>query len=358
LTEPLRIKYTIENGNLMDTVHILLADDDQKNLEFMCDVLSRGPYRLFTTSSIREASTLLVDKGIHIAVVGLPDDIASCGFVCRDLRYRYSDRPLQIVLISSRHENLTIALEGGGDDFLVKPLDSLEFETRIKAAVLRYKTQSGLYQEKEFFRQAVKQEEDLSSKILDQHIQLKEAFKNIEVMNQELEKTNRKLEKIAKFDSLSGLLNRQTLFGLIDIEIERSMRTGTPLSGIMLDIDNFKNINDNFGHTHGDVVIRKLGELMLNTLRKYDHAGRYGGEEFFIVLPNTFRNQAALIAERFRNELDALMIDFEGVSLHVTASLGIAQFRPGESKETWIDRADKAMYRAKQGGRNQVALEL
>ncbi len=342
----------------MEKVHILLVEEDEKVLENMRNILFHCSYRISTVKKIEDASSLLADKEIDIVVLSLPEDISVCGFVCQDLRYRYSDRPLQILLLSENHENLAIAMEGGGDDFLTKPITDLEFETRIKAAVLRHKNQMNLYQEKEFFKLAVKQEEDLSSKILDQHIQLKEAFKNIEIMNQELEKTNRRLEKIAKYDSLSGLLNRPSLFNLIDIEIERGIRTGAPLSGIMLDIDNFKNINDNFGHVHGDSVIRIIGNLLQNSLRKYDHAGRYGGEEFFILLPNTFRSQAMLIGDRFRNELASTMIDYEGTTFNVTASLGVAQFRPGESRETWIDRADKAMYRAKAGGRNQVSLEM
>ena len=169
-----------------------------------------------------------------------------------------------------------------------------------------------------------------------------------------LEEANKRLEQVARYDTLSGLLNRASLLSAMDVEIERSVRSKTALSGIMMDIDNFKDINDSFGHLYGDHVISEIGRRLLQSLRKYDHAGRYGGEEFFIVLPNTTIEQAYVIAERFRRELQSQPIMHSGAELAVTASFGIAQFQVGETRVMWLGRADKLMYLAKQAGRNRV----
>ncbi|HEQ71553.1 MAG TPA: GGDEF domain-containing protein, partial [Spirochaetia bacterium] len=201
------------------------------------------------------------------------------------------------------------------------------------------------------------QEEQLSSKILDQNIFLKKAFQAVAKENKELKKLKKELEKIAMYDTLSGLLNRLSLFNRLDIEIERAMRAMFPLSGIMLDIDHFKLINDNFGHQCGDLVIREIGERLRNQLRKYDYAGRYGGEEFFIILPNTNLSQAETIGERFRKEIEKSKFICGDEEIAITVSLGISQYRASESREKWIDRADKAMYKAKQMGRNCVCTE-
>jgi diguanylate cyclase len=122
----------------------------------------------------------------------------------------------------------------------------------------------------------------------------------------------------------------------------------------MIDIDWFKAINDNFGHQCGDMVIREIGARLLAGLRKYDYAGRYGGEEFFVVLSNTNEEQALGIAERFRKDMEEARFQCGGETIGVTVSIGAAVYVPGESQESWIERADRAMYQAKQAGRNQV----
>ena len=165
------------------------------------------------------------------------------------------------------------------------------------------------------------------------------------------------LEQIAAFDSLSGLLNRRSLFTRIAIEIERAIRLDVPLTGLMIDIDKFKGINDNYGHQCGDMVIREIGARLLAGLRKYDYAGRYGGEEFYVVLSNSTEQQAFGIAERFRKDMEEMRFQCGGDSIGVTVSIGVARYSPGESQESWIERVDRAMYQAKQSGRNRIVLD-
>lgn len=263
----------------------------------------------------------------------------------------------QILFISDYPDQILRSLENGATDFIIRPVKEEDLRLRIKGALFRQAKQLRVFEEREFYKKAVKQEEELSSKILDKQIYLKDAISSMKHMKKDLEKSNRKLEKIAKYDVLSGLLNRQTLFAMMDVEIERALRTGTPLSGIMMDIDNFKYINDNYGHPLGDEIIEEIGRRLKDSLRKYDLAGRYGGEEFFIILPNTLQSQAYAWAERFRDDLCREPMRKKGHNLLVSASLGIAQFRPGDIRETWISRADQAMYRAKEGGRNRSVIE-
>ena len=245
-------------------------------------------------------------------------------------------------------------LEFGADDVFVMSSDRNDTVTRILGAVLRLRAQIRVFGNLDFFVKAAKQEEELSSRILDQHMVLKETLQNVESANQELEETNKHLERIVRLDTLSGLLNRASLFASMDTEIERSLRTSSALSGMMIDIDNFKMINDTYGHLHGDRVIAEVGRRLTDMLRKYDLAGRYGGEEFFVILPNTTLQQAYLTAERFRKRLERDPIDFSGDSVVVTASLGIGEYRKAETREGWISRCDAQMYRAKAAGKNQV----
>ncbi len=343
----------------MELINLMIVDDDPKDLETMTAGLDGQGYRIFSASSGGSALSLAEKERLEIVLLNviLPDlDGYS---LCKQLRKLYYQKPFQIVLLSALVEEpyLTRCLEVGGDDFIRKPVSALELQVRLRAAVIRLRNQIGLIKEREFFREAVKEEEKFSSKVLDQNMYLKRAFKDMEIVNRELERVNQELEKVAKHDVLSGLLNRLSLFNMVDAEIDRSMRNEIPLCGIMMDIDHFKNVNDNFGHQCGDEVIRHIGRCLRNGLRKYDHAGRYGGEEFFIILPNTSLDQATSIAERFREELEAEKLACDDQVISVTASLGVAQYRSGESKEMWIARADRSMYQAKQRGRNCVAVE-
>jgi two-component system, cell cycle response regulator len=338
---------------------VLVVDDDEEDRKLITRILEYEGYATVTADSGAEAVAVAEEQEVHIVLLDLLMPGMDGYEVCQQIRKMYYQRPLQIVLVSGivDEPELAKAIEIGGDDFIKKPITALELQARMKAAQIRLRNQVDLLKEREYYRQAVKQEEELSSRILDQNIYLKKAYKNVANVNKELEKANRQLETVARYDMLSGLLNRMSLFAMIDAEIERALRTELPLSGIMLDIDHFKMINDNYGHQCGDVVIRGIGKLLKERLRKYDHAGRYGGEEFFIILPNTSMEQAELIGERFRAEVLTLKIQCTQDDLGVTASLGVAEFRPGESREKWISRADRAMYNAKQQGRNRVNSE-
>jgi diguanylate cyclase (GGDEF)-like protein len=151
-------------------------------------------------------------------------------------------------------------------------------------------------------------------------------------------------------------LNRRKLFELGQREFDRSARYHTDLSVILLDLDRFKKINDSFGHHSGDRVLEGIASLISRSIRQIDLFGRYGGEEFVVLLPDTSSAEALETAERLRLLVSELNIETERGVLTVTVSLGVATLTPDvPSLANFIDQADQAMYAAKQAGRNRVA---
>jgi diguanylate cyclase (GGDEF)-like protein len=170
-----------------------------------------------------------------------------------------------------------------------------------------------------------------------------------------VESARRLAQALAWNDELTKLLNRRRLTETGTRELTLTQRSGQPLAAILIDVDDFKRINDHFGHQGGDSVLRALGAALPRTLRSTDLLGRWGGEEFALVLPNTGAMDGAALAERLRSTVQALEIPVgEGQPLRCTISLGLTCARPGDNFDSLIDRADQAMYRAKGSGKNRV----
>lgn len=158
-------------------------------------------------------------------------------------------------------------------------------------------------------------------------------------------------------DSLTGLYNSRHLHEVLQAEIERSNRYGRALSLLAMDADNFKAVNDTFGHHVGDQVLHSLADIITDSLRRTDSGFRYGGEEFLVVLPETGEHAAAALAERIRLRFAELAIPVDGgQAVRCTVSIGVATLIPGESKASFIRRADQATYVAKRQGKNLVVL--
>ncbi len=170
-----------------------------------------------------------------------------------------------------------------------------------------------------------------------------------------LERIQSRLQTAGR-DPLTGLKTRAWMEQDLPTVAERYQRSRLPLSVIYLDLDHFKSINDRFGHAVGDEVLRTAGRLMMLSVRDSDVCVRYGGEELVVFLPGTRRDRAAEIAERIRESLEGHDWSRTSANLRVTASFGVAEHRPGEAIEGWLERADRALYAAKSGGRNQVLL--
>lgn len=183
----------------------------------------------------------------------------------------------------------------------------------------------------------------------------------LEETKAELLKANKNLEKLSVTDELTGLYNRRYLMEAISMEVTRSLRYGLPMSVIMLDLDRFKKINDTYGHTAGDQVLREIAVLLNNHKRASDILSRYGGEEFVILSPMTDLKGALVLAEKIRGKVEQLVINTDTNQLKVTISAGVTELMESEQMmevhevcNNILNRADNAMYRAKQNGRNQV----
>ena len=179
--------------------------------------------------------------------------------------------------------------------------------------------------------------------------------------NMQLAVKNQLLAEASARDVLTGLYNRWYVIDKIESEINRSLRSGSPMALLMLDIDHFKNVNDTYGHTAGDHVLQVVARLLKESCRVYDVPGRYGGEEFCLLLPDIALPSTPTVAERIRHRLETTPMDVTGASLVVTASIGIAGIDAGTrdpilSPAALIDRADRALYTAKHQGRNRIAV--
>ncbi|HEX6706993.1 MAG TPA: GGDEF domain-containing protein [Albitalea sp.] len=165
------------------------------------------------------------------------------------------------------------------------------------------------------------------------------------------------LQNASRFDALTGLLNRRAFDEALAAEVQRSRRLVEAFSVLMLDADHFKDINDREGHAAGDRALQHLGTLLAAHMRDIDRVGRYGGEEFVVLLPGTAEQEARLTAERLRAKVEALPPRWQERALRLTVSIGVSQWRgEGDDVASLMARADEALYRAKEAGRNRVVV--
>lgn len=162
--------------------------------------------------------------------------------------------------------------------------------------------------------------------------------------------------KLARTDSLTGALNRTSLESVFQQEIARAKRNKSNITVLMLDIDHFKQVNDTYGHAAGDQALIALTQCIKKTVREIDSTFRLGGEEFAIILNNTNTQGAELLAERLRNAVQHLSISHKDKAFNITTSIGVATYQTGETHEAILQRADKALYEAKDSGRNKVVV--
>jgi diguanylate cyclase (GGDEF)-like protein len=229
-------------------------------------------------------------------------------------RPELQDTPV-IMLTGRDDRDLKIkCLEQGASDYITKPFDVEELVARVKV-----------------------------------HLKIKN-------LQDDLKRTNELLLELSNTDHLTGLFNRRYLMEALGKEVQRSLRKGGNLSLIILDIDHFKKVNDNYGHLQGDIVLQKVAQQLQKELRAYDTAARYGGEEFIAVLPDATLEEAVFVANRVRTSVHATRFNAALAQLSLTVSIGVARFSsPGcTTVDSFIKLADDALYRAKANGRNMV----
>lgn len=236
--------------------------------------------------------------------------------VCRAVRAAAREPYVYILLLTARSdsEDLVEGMEAGADDYLTKPFQAHELRVRLRAG------------------------------------------RRILELQEQLLAAREALREQATHDGLTGLLNRVSVLDVLTRELSRATRAGQPLSLLMVDLDRFKLVNDTHGHLAGDAVLRAAAERMKSTVRNYDTVGRYGGEEFLVVLPGCDGASACAQAERIREAVAATQPSDGFPRLRVTCSIGVASrlLPAAEDANVLLREADLALYQAKDGGRNRV----
>lgn len=298
---------------------VLVADDDVTGRSLAARWIRNWGYEVVTASDGTEALAVLDgEPSVQLAVLDWMMPGLSGVEICEAVRRRFTDRYVYIVLLTGKtdSDDTVAGLGAGADDYMTKPCNPKELEARLRTG-----------------RRIVELERALVS-------------------------VQQQLSHEASHDALTSILNRRAILEELDRELVRGQRSSQPLSLVLLDVDHFKVINDTYGHAAGDEVLRALPSRITPALRSYDRAGRYGGEEFLIVLSNCPESAAFSAAERVRRAISGTAIVHAGRDLHVTASLGVAstQLSHETGAATLVKAADRALYRAKRGGRNRSLL--
>ena len=302
---------------------ILLVEDDKLQARTTKEYLEEAGYKIDWvqngTSAIKSAATGSID--VIVLDLVLPD--LGGNEVCRYLKHNKDTQNIPIIILSARGstKERVVGLETGADDYLSKPYDPSELKARIYAC--------------------------LRTKVLQDELRDK---------NRQLEKVLLQMEKLAMTDQLTGLFNRRAFLSVIEKEFNKSVQNNHSTSCLLIDIDHFKRINDEHGHNAGDLVLKEISQVMMNSLRKADTIARWGGEEFIILLPETAKKAALEIASKILTSVSACK--FSSVPKLVTVSIGLAAI-----PETGVDTIDKliaasdgALYQAKAKGRNRIEI--
>lgn len=259
--------------------------------------------------------------------------------------------------MGGKYPGLLPELHHGIRSFLTVPLISKE--NVIGALALR-STKSGAYTNRDLMIS-----ENIANQIAGAiynaqlFIKLKRSEDQRESAIAALKESEKRYRELSIVDELTRLYNSRYFYSQLRMELDRSNRYELPLTLLMIDIDNFKALNDAYGHVEGDKVLFRLGQVVKQCLRETDFAFRYGGEEFTILLPMTTSADGVVTAERFRVEFKKETFSpAPGLDIHVTVSIGIAQYQPQEELKAFVHRVDQLMYQGKRSGKDRVCSEL
>jgi len=298
---------------------ILIADDDPVARSMLQGLLTKWGYQVIAVSDGLEAARVLESADApQLAVLDWMMPGAEGPEICRRVR-ALSQRPyVYILLVTGRSQrgDLLRGLESGADDYLTKPFDNEELRTRLL----------------------------VGQRILD--------------LQNKLISAREELRFKATHDALTGIPNRATALEAINHEQSRQVRDTNPFGVILIDIDHFKRVNDSYGHLVGDAVLKSVAQQIVGCVRPYDTVGRYGGEEFLVVVPLSDAPGTMSIAQRVRRRVESTPVSSDSGSIHVTISCGVA-ICGGETPievQSLLYLADEALYRAKAGGRNRCEL--
>jgi diguanylate cyclase (GGDEF)-like protein len=303
-------------------VKILVAEDDPVSRRLLEVTLSKWGYEVIACADGQAAwDVLKAPEAPQLVILDWMMPHMDGLQVCKNVR-NPDERPAEpyvyIILLTAKSQktDMVTGLEAGADDYLTKPFDAQELRMRLRAG----------------------------RRILDL---LDELVRAREIMREQSRK-----------DSLTQLCTRATVLELLKNELDRSQRASVdrdaPVSVVLVDLDHFKHINDTYGHLAGDAVLRETARRMRDAIRPYDNIGRYGGEEFLLVLSNCDTVGATTLAERLLHAVRKDTIVLAEGTVSVTLSAGVATSGIVQDVETLVGAADAALYRAKRSGRNRV----
>ena len=293
---------------------ILIVEDDAVVSKLMYEFLSRSGYQAIITHSAEEAEKILQEEEIQLILTDIKLPGTDGITFTKNVKKQYN---LDVIITTgySAEYFYEDAINNGASDLIFKPIRLNELMLRI-------------------------------NRVIRERSLINERDKMIE-----------RLKKLSIRDPLTELYNSRHFFAQLEDEIHRSERYLHPLSLIFIDIDNFKAINDTYGHMVGDQALLLIAKKMQTSLRSQDTAYRFAGDEFTIILPETTSDNAKFVADRIRSEMekDSLVV-LEQEITKITLSLGIAEYQRNEKKEQFVHRADVTMYEAKKRGGNNIAV--
>jgi diguanylate cyclase (GGDEF)-like protein len=306
---------------------ILVVDDDQDSADLLREWLTMTGYDVLTAATGQEALQRIARNRPDLILLDLmippPDGLQVIRAVKRDRVL--STIPIVVMTVRRDVPSKVESLRSGADDFIVKPFHFDELDAVLRASLKK-----------------------------------RYLYASLERANQQLRDANEKLLKMTVTDERTNLLNDRYLKRRLVEEFKRAQRYGAPLSLAMLDLDHFKQVNDKYGHDCGDLVLKEFGQLLVQNARTTDIVGRYGGEEFLMVLPNTDGIRAAIVADRVRKAAEEQVYKYKEFLVRTTVSIGVASYPANAAvtnEDDLLKAADTALYRAKQVSRNRVILD-
>ncbi|MCG8571653.1 MAG: diguanylate cyclase [Spirochaetes bacterium] len=335
-------------------VKVLVIDDSEEILFLVESILSLNSFEVVKTNRAEKALEQL-DTSIDAIIL----DLMMPGMSGMDFLKIFREKEIfshipVIVLTAKDNSDKEIAriLEQGANDYITKPFFQAEFISRVrvhsKIKQLTEKlisTNRRLHRKNKLLQKAVKREEKLNEKIIERTIALKRANKKIAQLNSALKYSS-------SHDPLTSIYNRGAILTFLENDIQRTKRIKNELSLIMFDIDYFKKINDTYGHLVGDEVLKSLAYLVKDSIREIDLFGRYGGEEFIIILPDTNITEGITLVERLMINVRNHAFKTSKEELKITVSLGLAEYNHSETIDQFIERVDNSLYEAKHAGRD------